>query len=700
MCLNTFFYGGIYVEAFGKFIVNHKKTIIFTYILMIILSVISSQLVEINYDLSTYLPREVNSIKGKGLLEKEFGIAGVAYVLIKDKTFQDLDKISRDIDSIPGVEKVIWLGSAEDILKPEAFMNENIKKEFLNENANLLQVQFLNPNDSKETVDAVEKIYSYINEFGVIGGPASISHDLQKITSKEIIYYSIIAFIIIFIVLFISMESFIEPILFFIAIGVAIILNKGTNVIFPNVSFNTDSIASIIQLAVSMDYSIFLIHRYIEEKRHHESKDKAMIAAIGNTFTSVLSSSLTTVGGFLALTAMKYGIGKDIGLVLAKGVLFSLTSVITLLPILVLLADKWIEKYQHKIYLPSFKIASPIIIKYRYVFLVFAILIAIPSSLAQSQVEYYYANEEVLPKTFKSNLANSEIDKLFLNKNQLAIMVPKRDKLKESRLIEELERVNGVVDIKGLYTMVDKEIPEEFLPSQATENFQSENYSLINVNINLPMEGATTKKTLNEIKNILSNEYDEWYLTGESMIYADLEEVTSKDFRNITIISTIIIGIIIFLAFKSLIIPIILISVIQLGIWINLAIPYMQGISLNFISFIIIGAIQLGATVDYAILYTSRYLENIENLDKKEAAIKTIKDTGRPILTSALILFTGTLSVYLITSMKNTKELTLLIGRGAIISFILVLLVLPTLLMIFNSLIKKTASRLSRETNN
>ena len=695
-----FFYGGINVESFGKFIVGHKKTIIFIYILMIILSVISSQFVEINYDLSSYLPKEINSIKGKDLLEKEFGISGLGYILVKDKSFQELDKISKELESIEGVEKIIWLGSVEDILKPEDFMDEKIKNEFLKGNANLLQVQFSDSNDSMETIDAVDKIHLYIDEFGIIGGPASISYDLQKITSKEILYYSVIAFVIIFIVLFISMESFIEPILFFIAIGVAIILNKGTNVIFSNVSFNTDSIASIIQLAVSMDYSIFLIHRYIEEKRNHDSKDKAMIAAIGYTFTSVLSSSLTTVGGFLALTAMKYGIGKDIGLVLAKGVLFSLISVITLLPILVLATDKWIEKYQHKIYLPNFKRSSSFIIKYRYVFLLLAILIAIPSSLAQSQVEYYYANEKVLPKTFKSNLANSEIDKLFLNKNQLAIVIPKGDKLKEAKLISNLGKINGVVDIKGLYTMLDIEIPEEFLPSEAIENFQSDNYSLINLNLNLPMEGETTKEALKEIKSTLSNEYDEWYLTGESTIYADLEEVTSKDFRNITIISTVVIGIIILLAFKSLTIPLILISVIQLGIWINLAIPYMQGISLNFISFIIIGAIQLGATVDYAILYTSRYLENIEHLDKKEAAIKTIKDTGRPILTSALILFTGTLSVYLITSMKNTKELTLLIGRGAIISFILVLLVLPSLLMIFNNLIKKTNSRFSREKNN
>lgn len=688
------------MKGIGKYIVEHKKSIISIYILLIVLSIIGSFLVEINYDLSTYLPKNENSIRGKKLLEEEFGISGAAYVLIKDKDVHHIDEIIKDLKSIYGIDKLIWLGSGEDIFKPEEFMDERIKEEFQRENAYLIQVLFTNSNDAEETINAMDKMYEYLGDSGIIGGPAATSYELQKITSKEIIYYSIIAFLIIFIVLFLSMKSFIEPILFFIAIGVAIVLNKGTNLIFPSVSFNTNSVASIIQLAVSMDYSIFLIHRYMEEKKLHGSNDAAMISAIGKTFTSILSSSLTTIGGFLALTAMKYSIGKDIGIVLAKGVFLSLISVVTLLPILVLISDKWIEKYQHKIYLPSFEKASTLIVKFRYIFLILAILIAVPSVLAQSQVEYYYENQKILPKDFNSNIANAEIDRLFSNKNQITIIISKEDKLKEFELLRKLEKVEGVIKVNGLYSMVDIEIPDEFLPAEVIENYQAENYSLINLNLDLPMEGNKVGEALKNIRSILANEYDEWYITGESAIYTDLAEITSTDFTNITIISILVIGAIILLAFKSITIPIILVSVIQLGIWINLSIPYFQGISLNFISFIIIGAIQLGATVDYAILFTSRFLENSRFLSQKEAAIKTIKDTGRPILTSALILFTGTLSVYMITSMKNTAELTLLIGRGAIISFILVIVLLPSLLMIFNKLIYKTTLGLSKESNN
>lgn len=678
------------MESFSRFIVYHKKTLIFIYVILISLSFIGSQFVEINYDLSKYLPSELNSIKGNEILEREFGISGLGYLLLKDKTFLEAEDIVEDIKSIEGVKDVLWLGAAEDIFKPEEFMDEKAKDEFLRGNSSLIQIQFTDPDDSMRTVKSMGKVIEYIGEEGIIGGPAAISHDMQMITSKEMIYYSIIAFIIIFIILFLAMESFIEPILFFIAIGVAIILNKGTNIIFSSVSFNTNSVASIIQLAVSMDYSIFLIHRYIEEKKYFGHREKAMTSAIANTFVSVLSSSLTTVGGFLALAFMKYGIGKDIGLVLAKGVLFSLISVVTLLPVLVLMTDKWIEKYQHRIFLPSFRRTSKVIVKYGHLFLVLAILLSLPSFLGQSQVNYYYSNERVLPKTFKSNMGNAEIDKLFKNKNQLAVIVPKGDKVGELELINELNTIDGVIDVKGLYSMVDIEIPEEFIPLDVLEKFQGKNYSMININLNLPMEGDMTKETLDIIKNTIGESYENWYLTGESVIYADLAEVTSRDYKNITIISIIVIGGILVLAFKSIVIPVILVALIQLGIWINLAIPYMQGIDLNFISFIIIGAIQLGATVDYAILYTSRYQENIRSLDKKEAATKTIVDTGRPILTSALILFTATLSVYMVTSMRNTAELTLLIGRGAIISLILVLVVLPSLLIVFHSSVEKT----------
>lgn len=681
----------MFLSTLARFIVKHKKLIMVSYVVLVIVSIISSQFVEVNYDLSLYLPKEINSIQGKNILEEEFGIGGTGNVLIKDQSSIQTKNMVKEIESIEGIKEVVWLGAVEDILKPEDFIDENIKKEFLSGKANLIQIQFDNPNDSEETVEGVREIQKILGEKGVIGGAAAISKDMRDITSKETIYYSIVAFIIISIILFLSLESFIEPILFFITIGVAIILNMGTNIIFDNVSFNTHSIAAIIQLAVSMDYSIFLIHRYIEEKLEYKDKEDAMAIAVQKTFSSIFSSSMTTIAGFLALAIMKYTIGRDMGLVLAKGVFFSLIAVVTLLPILILTFDKAIEKYKHRVFLPNFKKSSAFIVKRKYILLLIGILIAIPSYLAQSNVEYYYGNEKVLPESSDSNVAIKEVDKLFQNKNQLALLIPKGNKLKEIEMIKELEELEGVGDVNGLYSMVDSAIPEAFIPEDVKENFESKNYSLLNMNLNLPLEGDLVQNSLGKIKEKMSNYYDEWYVTGEAAIYSDLQETTSKDFRNVTILSIILIYAVILIAFKSIAIPFILVFIIQLGIWINLAIPYVQGTTLNFISFIIIGAIQLGATVDYAILYTSRYKENLTNIGvKNRAARQTIEDTGGAILTSAIILFTGTFSVYLITSMSNAKELTLLIGRGAIISLILVLMVLPGLLILLNKVIEKT----------
>jgi len=686
-----FLFGGIFLSWLSNAIVKHKKTIIFLYIVICLVSLVGSRFVKVNYGLSLYLPRNLNSILGLNILEDEFGIAGQGYALIEDQPLKDIEGIVVEIQSMKGVEDAIWLGTAEDIFKPEEFMDEDIKKEFLAQNSNLIQIHFTGPDDSLETVNAVKEIQKLIGDRGLVGGPAVVSKDLQHIVAKEVVYYSIVAFVIISIILFLSLESFIEPILFFIAIGAAIALNMGTNTIFNSVSFTTHSVAAIIQLAVSMDYSIFLLHRYMEEKKDYSDRDEAMAVAIDKTFVSILSSSTTTIAGFLALLIMKYTIGRDIGLVLAKGVFFSLITVVTLLPVMILLLDDLIEKYKHRVFLPSFKGAAVFIVRRKYILLLMAAIIAIPAYLGQANVEYYYANEKVLPATSDSSRGTRAIDRLFSNKNRLALLVPNGDRLNEVRLMEDIKKIEGVGSIRGLYSMVDLSIPEFFIPEEVRDNFQSDNHTLINIDLKLPMEGNITRNALDEIENRVTKYYDKWYLTGEAAIYSDLEKTTSKDFINVTLLSIGLITTIVAIAFKSISIPIILVFIIQLGIWINLAIPYMQGIVLNFISFIIIGAIQLGATIDYAILFTSRYAENLKEMKNRDAAIvQTIVDTGRPILTSALILFTGTFSVYIITSMANTKELTLLIGRGAIISLVLVLMVLPSLLIVFDKIIGRT----------
>lgn len=687
------------MENLSRFIVNHKKSIMGVYAVLLLLSLVGTQLVNINYDLSSYLPGELNSIQGKNILDKDFGIKGTAYVFLKDLTLDEISGHVEDISKIGGVKDVIWLGSAEDILKPTDFMNETTKEQFFSKDVNLVQIFFDDSDDSEKTVVAVGNIKELLGKKALIGGSPAVSHDMRSIVDKEIVYYSLVAFVIISIILFISLESFIEPLLFFVTIGVAVLINLGTNSFFPKVSYMTHSIAGILQLAVSMDYSIFLLHRYMDEKLKHSEKDKAMSVAIKETFLSILASSLTTVGGFLALVWMKYGIGKDMGLVLAKGVLFSLITVITLLPVLILVFDTQIEKYKHKVIFPSFKKLGPFVIKRRYIFLAISLIITIPVFLAQNNVNYYYSNEKTLPKDADSVVANNEIDRVFMNKNQLALIIPKEDKLKELNLIKELEDLDGVKNIVGLYSLVDITMPEGFLPNGVKSNFLTEDYSMINIIMNRPLEGESTKISLSNIKEVASKSYDEYYLTGEAAVYADLEEVTSKDFTKVTILSIIIIGAIIMIAFRSISIPLILVFIIELGIWINLSIPYFLGNELNFISFIIIGAIQLGATVDYAILYTQRFRDNLAILDKKQAAIQTIKDTGPSILTSALILFTGTLSISFITSIKNTAELTMLIGRGAFISLILVLGVLPSILIIFNKIIGYTTINWPKNSN-
>lgn len=679
------------MKKFANLIVSHKKTIIIFYVILVILSLIGAKFTSINYDLSSYLPAGINSMKGKEILDDEYGIKGVAYVLLKDKSLYEVTQIKEKIQSLDGVKEALWLDDAEDILKPESFIDEEIKDQFISGNSTLIQVFFLDKNDALETINAVTNIEEFLVEGDVIGGPASVSKEIQSVTSKEMMIYSTIAFVVIFIILFLSMSSFVAPILFFVTIGVAMLLNRGTNFIFTEISSVTYSISNILQLAVSMDYSIFLIHRYMNEKSNFASKEEAMAEAITKTFSSISASALTTIAGFLALAIMRYNIGKDIGFVLAKGVLFSLISVITLLPVFILLFDKLIEKHQHKTIFPNFNRFSQVFVKRRNIALIIAILISVPAFLAQSNVDYYYANEKTLPYTSYSNTANRKIDEAFSNINQLSIIVPKGDSIREKFLIKKIESLEKVEKVTGLYSLVDENIPDSFIPDDAKENFQSENYSMIIATLNSPIEDEETNEVIESIKSIANNQYEEWYITGESAVYKDLQEVTNKDFRNVTIFSIILIGTIIAITFKSLLIPFILVFIIQLGIWINLSIPYLQGKSLNFISFIIIGAIQLGATVDYAILFTSRYRENLSEHSKYDAAIKTIEDTGQSIFTSALILFAGTLSVYLITTIVSAAELTLLIGRGAIISFLLVLIVLPALLIILNKAISKTS---------
>lgn len=674
------------------FIVNHKKFILVFYLLAICLSIIGTRFTKVEYDMSSYLSEDMSSIQGRDILEDQFDIKGTAELMLVDKKPYEVVELKKKIEEVHGVQSAIWLDDAQDIRKPAEFLDRATYERFVRGKYSLLQIQFTGTNDSKTTQDAFQKIKEMMKGEYYLGGQAAVSSETQNTASREMTYYSIVAVVIITIILLIATSSYFEPLLFFAAIGTAIAINMGTNFIFGRISSMTFSVASIIQLAVSMDYSIFLLHRYHEESKYGNERD-AMIRAIEKTFSSVSASALTTVAGFLALVIMKYGIGKDMGLVLAKGVFLSLISVITLLPCLVLITDKRFGKYKHRIFLPSFKGISKWIVKFRYPALILVALIAIPAFLGQTKLEYYYSSERTLSEDKSAIVANKKIDEVFDKKNELILIVPKSDKAKINGLLKDLKAIDNISGVEGLYTMVDRAIPEAFVPSGVRESFISNEYTYFIAFIETDTEGEATRETIEKVQGLLGNTYDKYYITGEPAIYYDLQRVTSNDFSNVNIISIILIGLILLITFKSITLPIILVFVIQLGIWINLSIPYFQGTVINFISFIVIGAIQLGATVDYAILFTSRYKENLEGLAPLEAMKKTISDTGRSVLTSVLILAAGTFSVYFITTIKSAAEITLLIGRGAIISLLLVYVLLPAILLIFGRIIGLTTLR-------
>lgn len=677
------------MRIFAGFIVNHKRSILILYAVLIILSFIGMRMVSIEYDLGSYLPAGMNSIKGKDLLEDEFGISGSAKLMVKSSSLAYIEALKADIKNISGVENVVSLGDVEDIMKQEDFFDEKLSTRFRKGDYNLLQIEFSQGDHDKATQDALHEINRIIPEEHYIGGPAAVSKTMQDTVARELVYYSIVAFVIILIILFLSSSSYFEPILFFIVLGVAILLNMGTNFIFGRISSITYSVASIIQLAVSMDYSIFLLHRFHEELQTRNKKE-AMVEAIEKTFSSVSASALTTICGFLALVPMRYGIGRDMGLILAKGVFLSLVSVLTLLPVLALATEDRFKSYKHRVFMPSFERSARHMVRFRYAALIVSLIIMIPAFLGQSRLTYYYSTEKTLSKSSEAVVANKQIKEAFGEGSELILIVPKADRVKLSSLSDELKQVEDIGAVDGLYSSVDEALPEILIPQYVRDRFESGKYTYFLMDFRAGVEGERTREILKMISDIASGYFEEHYLTGEASVYQDLNTVTSRDFTKINIISTALIALILAVTFRSISLPLILIFVIQLGIWINLSIPYFEGLELNFISFIIIGAIQLGATVDYAILFTSRYKENLSSMKPTEAAEQAIKDTGRSVLTSALILFAGTLSVSYITTIRSASELTLLIGRGALISLALVFLLLPALLLVFNKVIKFT----------
>lgn len=679
------------MERLGKFITRHKILITVIFFIVIIPSAIGMLNTGTNYDLLAYMPDDLNSKQGQDILNENFGVGSVIYLMLYDREPTEADRLKDRIIELDEVDSVLWIDDYSDIYMPEDFIPSEIKENFISGNASLLQIQLGEDAKGEQANRAIENIREIASDKSFLGGQAAMLAEFQNIIDKEVNIYLLIGVAVIFIILSLATTSIIEPFLLLISVGFAIILNMGSNIFLGEISYVTDSVAAIMQLAVCMDYSIFLVHRYHQEKINSIDKNTAMIKAIKGASMPVSGSALTTIAGFSAITIMRMGIGKDLGFVLAKGVVFSLIITLTFLPSLLLIFDRWIEKTPHRIFLPRFNLISGWIIKFKWVFLVIIILAVIPSYFSQDNLDYYYSTGKMLPSEAQSIKDNEKISDEFGAGEIIYVITPETDRIKQKEINNLIKEIEPVKTVSNTAELADPATPEFLIPEEYIEQFKDTEYTYTSIQLETAREDPLTIDAINDIREIVSSNYEQYYVTGEAVLTNDISEFTDRDLLYVNILSITLVALIIAIAFKSIAIPLLLVFVIEAAIWFNLGISYFSGQPVSFMTPIFIGAIQLGATIDYAILFTSKYVENLTTgLNRENAVAQTIKDTGQPIFTSAMMLFSATLVITLVTSVKATGEFTLMIGRGALISMAMIFLGLPSILLIFDKFIKWT----------
>lgn len=674
----------------GQFVVRYRKTILILYIIILIPAAIGYLATGVNYDLASYMPEKLNSRQGEKILEEEFDLSGLGLLMARDKKNYEIETLIASLMNVGGVDDVKWLGDYTDIYVPIQFTDPLIQARFTTEDTVLLQIQFSGNARAPETTAAVKSIQDLIkdDENLYFGGEPAILAEMQSAIGEEIVVYTAIAVVMILFVLTISTPLYLDPILFLLAVGIAIVINMGSNIFMGEISFLTASIAAVMQLGISLDYAIFLMHRLEEEKPKFKKIEEAMVSTVNKTSTTVASSALTTIGGFAALMAMQNGIGSDMGFVLGKGIIISLIVTLTLLPGMIIFIYPFSRRFKHPILLPSFGKIAKCLVKYRWLFLIVFLVIAVPSYLGQQKVDYYYSNENFLPRNSKAVADTNKIMSEYGAVDIAYVIIPDHGRRGERDLVDQLNKIAFIDSVIAVSEQVDPALPEIIIPEELISEFSGGNYRNIMVFLTPGISEAESFKTIDLIREATNTLNDEFYVTGPTAMTRDMAALSRLDAGRVVLVSIAAIGLIVGISLKSLSLPVVLVMAVQLAIWINISILYYQDQAVSSLTPIIIGAIQLGATVDYAILYTLRYRENLELFNGRlRSAIKTIEDTGRSILTSALILFAATFSISVIAGIKTTREMTMLIGRGAMISMIVMFTLLPALLIVCDKLI-------------
>ena len=688
------------MKKISQLIAKNRVLILIIAIILLIPSAIGYFNTKVNYDILSYLPNDLETREAQKILKDEFDCGSLAMLIVEGMDNKGVAKLKEKVEVVDGVSEVIWINDALDISVPKEILPDLVKNIFFSDNSTMMIVKLRDTDASENTEKAIEEIRKITGKQAFLSGVAGVIKDTKDLADKETPIYVLIAVILSIIVLSLTMESFIIPIIFMLSIGVAIIYNMGTNIVFGNISYITKALSAVLQLGVTMDYSIFLLHRYDEERKNQLNKIDAMSVAIEKTISSITGSSLTTIAGFLALCIMDLALGKDIGLVMAKGVLFGVICTVTVLPSMILVFDKLIHKYQHKVLLPKFEKSSEFIIKHHKVLVAIGAIILIPAIIGNNNTKVYYNLDESLPKDLLSIVAN---DKLKTEYNMMSTnIILVRDDLegyKINQMIEELKNIDGVTSVVGLEDILGARIPESFIPKELLKKIKNGGYEEIMLNSEYKSASDEVAVQLKEINKVVKKYDKEGLVGGEAPLTEDLITIADNDFKKVNTASILAIFIIILFVFKSISVPILLVLAIELAIFINLGIPYYTGSVIPFVSSIVIGTIQLGATVDYAILLTSRFQEELAlTNDKVKAMTIALKTSSRSIVTSALTFFAATAGVGIISDIEMISSLCILMSRGAIISMFVILFVLPGILLLCEKLIIKTSKSFVKST--
>lgn len=678
----------------GKKIVKFRVPILILSIILLIPAVWGYVNTRINYDVLTYLPEDIETMQGQEIMTNDFGIGAFSMLMVDGMEDKEIVKLKEKVEKVDGVENVLWYDSLADISVPQSVLPSKLYDEYNTEDGTMMAVFFKDGTSSDETMKAITEIRKITGEQCFLSGMSAIVEDTKELAEKETPLYILIAVALSALVLAITMESIFVPVLFILSIGIAIVYNLGTNVFFGEISYITKALAAVLQLGVTMDYSIFLMHSYQEQQvRYNGDKERAMAHAISQTFSSVIGSSVTTVAGFIALCFMSFTLGKDIGIVMAKGVIFGVLVCVTVLPSMILCCDKLIEKTKHKPLLPDIGRISDKVTKRYVIYVVAFVILLFPAIYGNNHTGVYYNLDESLPKDLPSVIANTKLKEDYnMNTTHMILVDSSVAGSDVKKMSQEIEKVDGVKWVLGLDNLVGSGVPADMLPESVTGMLKNDKYQLLMVNSTYKVATDKVNKQIEQIDKIM-DKYDKGaMLVGEGPLTKDLINITDTDFKRVSAVSIGIVFVIILLLFKSITIPVILVGVIEFAIFVNMGIPFYTGTKLPFVASIVIGTIQLGATVDYAILMTTRYQrERSRGAGKFDAITTAHKFSAQSIIVSALSFFAATIGVGLYSNIDMISSLCILMARGALISMVVVVLILPSLFMVFDKIIVKTS---------